>query len=141
MDPRVGNLVEKMKNRRVTSTLLVALTLAVGILIGSVISIGVKGKEGQKAVETATPLSVPAPQQLSSTFATIAKQIEPSVVNINTESVIKPQRRRRGVPQGHPGAGRAIRTILSRISLTAFSAATRDKRPRAPASVHSDPAS
>jgi len=106
MNPRVGNLFEKMKNRRVTSTVLVALTLAVGILIGSVISIGVKGKEGQKAVETATPLTVPAPQLLSSTFSQIAKQIEPSVVNINTEQVIKPQRRnRRNLPQGHPGGG------------------------------------
>jgi serine protease Do len=102
MDPRVSALLQKMKNRRLTSTLLVALTLAVGILIGSVISIGVKGKEAQKSGETATPLTVPAPQQLSSAFAQIAKQIEPSVVNINTESMIKP-RRRRAMPPGHPG--------------------------------------
>jgi len=104
MDPRTGGLLEKMKNRRLTSTLLIVLTLAVGILIGSVISIGVKGKETQKSADTATPLTVPPPQQLSSAFAQIAKQIEPSVVNINTESVVKPQRRR-GLPQGHPGGG------------------------------------
>ncbi len=102
MDPRVGGLVRKMKSRRVTSTLLIVLTLALGILIGSVISIGVKGKEGQKSSDTATPLTVPPPQQLSSAFAQIAKQIEPSVVNINTESTVKP-RRRRGLPPGHPG--------------------------------------
>jgi len=102
MDPRTSGLLEKMKNRRLTSTLLIVLTLAVGILIGSVISIGVKGKETQKSADTATPLTVPPPQQLSSAFAQIAKQIEPSVVNINTESVVKPQRRR-GLPQGHPG--------------------------------------
>ena len=71
MDPRVSGLLEKMKNRRVTSTLLVVLTLALGILIGSVISIGVKGKEGQKSGETATPLTVPPPQQLSSAFAAL----------------------------------------------------------------------
>jgi serine protease Do len=82
---------------------MVVLTLAFGILIGSVISIGVKGKESQKSTETATPLTVPPPQQLSSAFAQIAKQIEPSVVNINTESVVKPTRRRRGTPPGHPG--------------------------------------
>jgi serine protease Do len=102
MDPRAGGLLEKMKNRRLTSTVLIVLTLAFGILIGSVISIGVKGKETQKSADTATPLTVPPPTQLSSAFAQIAKQIEPSVVNINTESVIKP-RRRRGVPPGHPG--------------------------------------
>ena len=101
MDPRVGGLVQKMKSRRLTSTLLIVLTLALGILIGSVISIGVKGKEGQKSSDTATPLTVPPPQQLSSAFAQIAKQIEPSVVNINTESTVKPRRRR--LPPGHPG--------------------------------------
>jgi len=104
MDPRLSGLVEKLKSRRVSSTLLVVLTLVVGILIGSVVSIGVKGKEGQKSTDTATPLTVPAPQQLSSAFAQIAKQIEPSVVNINTESQIKPRRRQR-LPQGHPGGG------------------------------------
>src|SRR5919201_1995696 len=100
MIPRARALVEKMKNRQLTSTLPVVLTLAVGILIGSVISTGVKGKEAQKSSDTATPLTVPPPQQLSSAFAQIAKQIEPSVVNINTESVIKAPRRRRGLPQG-----------------------------------------
>ena len=73
-------------------------TLTVGILIGTVISQGVKGKEGQKS--DATPLTLPAPQQLSNTFSQIAKQLEPSVVNINTESTIKNMRRRRGGNQG-----------------------------------------
>ena len=103
MHPRVNGLVEKMKSRRVSSTLLVVLTLALGILIGSVISIGVKGKETQKGADTATPLTVPPlQQQQASPFAQIAKQIEPSVVNINTESQVKP-RKRRGMPPGHPG--------------------------------------
>jgi len=102
MDPQVSGLLGKMKNRRLTSTLLIVVTLAVGILIGSVVSIGVKGKETQKSTDTATPLTVPPPTQLSSAFAQIAKQIEPSVVNINTESVVRPQRRR-GMPPGHPG--------------------------------------
>jgi serine protease Do len=70
-------------------------TLVVGILIGTIVSYGVKGKEGQKGSD-ATPLSVPAPQQLSNAFSQIAKQLGPSVVNINTESTIKTQRRRRG---------------------------------------------
>jgi serine protease Do len=69
-------------------------TLSVGILIGSVVSYGVKGKEGQKSSD-ATPLTMPSPQQLSNTFSQIAKQLEPSVVNINTESTIKNVHRRR----------------------------------------------
>ena len=73
----------------------IAATLALGILIGTVVSYGVKGKEGQKSSD-ATPLTVPSPKQLSNTFSQIAKQLGPSVVNINTESTIKNPHRRRG---------------------------------------------
>ncbi|HLZ39852.1 MAG TPA: Do family serine endopeptidase [Candidatus Sulfotelmatobacter sp.] len=79
-------------------TLSILATLTLGILIGTVISQGVKGKEGQKS--DATPLTLPSPQQMSNTFSQIAKQLEPSVVNINTESTIKNVRRRRGGNQG-----------------------------------------
>ncbi|MGC1374178.1 MAG: peptidase S1, partial [Candidatus Sulfotelmatobacter sp.] len=74
-----------MKTRRWMYSFSIVATLAVGILIGTVISFGVKGKEGQKSSD-ATPLTVPSPQQLSSTFSQIAKQLGPSVVNINTET-------------------------------------------------------
>jgi serine protease Do len=85
----------RMKAHGWAYTLSIVATLAIGILIGSVISYGVKGKEGQKSSD-ATPLTLPSPQQLSSTFSQIAKQLEPSVVNINTESTIKNPHRRRG---------------------------------------------
>src|SRR5712675_1191711 len=84
----------RIRAHRWAYTLSILATLAVGILIGTVVSYGVKGKEGQKS--DATPLSMPAPQQLSNAFSQIAKQLEPSVVNINTESTIKNPRRRRG---------------------------------------------
>ena len=89
-----GAMWMRMKAHRWAYTLSILATLAVGILIGTVISYGVKGKEGQKS--DATPLTLPSPQQMSNTFSTIAKQLEPSVVNINTESTIKNARRRRG---------------------------------------------
>ena len=84
----------RMKAHRWVYTLSILATLSVGILIGTVISYGVKGKEGQKS--DATPLTLPSPQQMSNTFSQIAKQLEPSVVNINTESTIKNVRKRRG---------------------------------------------
>ncbi|HVO79929.1 MAG TPA: Do family serine endopeptidase [Terriglobales bacterium] len=80
-------------------TLTILATLAVGILIGTVISAGVKGQD-KKSASDATPLTVPSPQQLSNQFAQISKQLEPSVVNINTESTIKNPHRRRGSPSG-----------------------------------------
>ena len=100
MEPRESAFWVSLKAKRWLYTLSILATLAVGILIGSIVSYGVKGKEGQKSSD-ATPLSVPAPQQLSNTFSQIAKQLEPAVVNINTESTIKnPHKQRRGVRPG-----------------------------------------
>src|SRR5581483_5777668 len=91
-----GAMWMRMKAHRWAYTLSILATLAVGILIGTVISYGVKGKEVQKS--DATPLTMPSPQQMSNAFSQIAKQLEPSVVNINTESTIKNVHRRRGAP-------------------------------------------
>ena len=107
MNPRTSSgFLQRLKTDRLLSTLLIVVTLVVGILIGTVISYGVKGKE-QKPGDSATPLTVPPPQQLGSAFAKLAHDMEPSVVNINTESTIKPPtgRRRRGMPPGHPWQG------------------------------------
>ena len=95
-----GAMWMRMKAHRWVYTLSILATLSLGILIGTLISSEVKGKEGQKG--DATPLVLPAAQPtnnpLSQAFAQIAKQLEPSVVNINTESTIKNPHRRRGLP-------------------------------------------
>jgi len=102
-----GAMWMRMKAHRWVYTLSILATLTVGILIGTLISSEVKGKEGQKG--DATPLALPAAQStnnpLSQAFAQIAKQLEPSVVNINTESTIKNVHRRRGVPGQGQGQG------------------------------------
>jgi serine protease Do len=85
----------RLKSHRWVYSFSIVATLTLGILIGTVVSSSVKGKEGQKGSD-ATPLTVPAPQQLSNAFSQIAKQLGPSVVNINTESTIKTQRKRQG---------------------------------------------
>jgi len=99
MDSGASAFWARLKANRWAYTFTILATLSVGILLGTIISYGVKGKEGQKSAEAA-PLTVPAPQQLSNIFSQISKQLEPSVVNINTESTIKnPHRRGR---QGRP---------------------------------------
>jgi serine protease Do len=85
----------RLKTRRWVYSFSIVATLALGILIGTVVSYGVKGKEGQKSSD-ATPLTVASPKQLSNAFSQIAKQLGPCVVNINTESTIKGPHRRRG---------------------------------------------
>src|SRR6202048_5590650 len=116
MDSRAGSVWVRMKARRWVYTFSILATLSLGILIGTVVSYGVKGKEGQKASD-ATPLVVPAPQQLSNTFSQIAKQLEPSVVNINTESTIKNPHRRRGQSpdEGDNGGGGGMDDFFNRF--------------------------
>src|SRR6202171_967200 len=115
MDSRAGSLWVRMKARRWVYTFSILATLSLGILIGTVVSYGVKGKEGQKASD-ATPLVVPAPQQLSNAFSQIAKQLEPSVVNINTESTIKNVgRRRRGQVPGDEDGGGGMEDFFNRF--------------------------
>src|ERR1700676_727774 len=94
MDPLASGFWARLKAQRPAYTLTVLVTLTVGILIGTVISKGVKGQERKSS--DATPLTIPSPQKLSNEFSQIAKQLEPSVVNINTESTIKNPHRRRG---------------------------------------------
>jgi len=105
MDSRASAFWVRLKANRWAYTFTILATLTVGILIGTIVSYGVKGKEGQKSSD-ATPLTIPAPQQLSSTFSQISKQLEPSVVNINTESTIKnPHKQFRRNPHADPDSG------------------------------------
>jgi serine protease Do len=100
---------ERMRDHRLTTTFALLATLSTGILVGSVLTHGVSGKE-QSPLDTsnAKPLVVPAAQTLSNGFAQIVKQVGPAVVNINTESLPKQStnksRPRRGT-QRAPGQG------------------------------------
>ncbi len=140
MQERAKKLWARFKANQPASTLAILLTLAVGILIGTVVSGGVKGQE--KRSSDATPLSVPAPRQLSNQFSQIAKTLEPAVVNINTESTIKPSVRRRGGQ--NPGGGDRVRMMIRKIpsvtsstnfSATRIMAARFVSAPSAPASL------
>ena len=91
---------DRIRSRRLFSTLTIIATLAFGIVLGTLVTQGVRG-EGSAPGDGATPLQAPPQvQQLSSAFAQVAKQVEPSVVNINTESTVQvtPRTRRRGAP-------------------------------------------
>jgi len=86
-----------VRNRKILATLLITLTLAIGMIIGTVIS-GHVGAAHPSLAVGGTPLAIPDPVQLSSAFATIVKQVQPAVVNISTTQVIE-----RGKGRGAPG--------------------------------------
>jgi serine protease Do len=91
MNSRLAALVAKIKTQQTLSTLVVLFTLAVGILIGTVLSRS--GVKGSSARFDAALLPMQTPQQLGNTFGQVAKMVEPAVVNISTESTAKARRR------------------------------------------------
>jgi serine protease Do len=91
------NLFDRVRTQKVLSFTLILFTLSVGIVIGTLVNQGVKAaRSDNPAAPGATPLVIPNPVELSNTFSQIAKQVEPSVVNISTEYLPKPQVRSRG---------------------------------------------
>jgi serine protease Do len=94
MGIQLRELMNWARHRKILASLLVALTLAIGILIGTVISGRVAANKAV-AGSGATPLAVPNPVQMSSTFASIVNSVEPAVVNISTTQVIERRRSRR----------------------------------------------
>ena len=80
-------LLERLRASRLASTFTILGTLSAGILIGSVAVHGVRGNETQTDSSDATPLKIPDPVSLSTTFTQIAKNVGPAVVNINTETL------------------------------------------------------
>ncbi len=59
--------------------LAVVVTLAVGILLGTLISDGVRAARDNPTPAGAQALTVASPRQLSSIFAEVAKKLEPTV--------------------------------------------------------------
>src|ERR1700677_5364149 len=104
------SLLERLRASRLASTFTILGTLSAGILIGSVAVHGVRGNETQTDSSDATPLKIPNPVSLSTTFTQIAKDVGPAVVNINTETLPQeethPRRRTpRSTPSVPPGGG------------------------------------
>jgi serine protease Do len=86
--------IDKFRMRRLSLTFAILATLSAGILVGSVLAHGVDGQEAKVDSSDATPLQVPSPVNLSTTFTKIAKEVGPAVVNINTVSYPKNARGR-----------------------------------------------
>lgn len=102
MGTEIREAVAWAKSRKLAASLFIVFTLMLGIMIGSVVSGRTGASKAAVAVSDAKPLAIPSPVQLSTTFAAIAKQVEPAMVNISTISISerRPQRRQTPPPQG-----------------------------------------
>jgi serine protease Do len=83
------SLFDKMRSQKLLSFSLILFTLSIGIVVGTLVSTGVKAAKEQAVAPGATPLTIPNPVQLSNAFTALAKQLEPSVVNISSTYVQK----------------------------------------------------
>ena len=102
------SLFEQVRAQRTLSFTVILFTLSLGIVIGTLVNSGVKAAHSESASNSeATPLVIPNPVELSSTFSQIAKIVEPSVVNISTTYAPRQATRRtpRGRPQAQPDDG------------------------------------
>jgi len=87
-----------MTKKRLLYLALIVATLSIGVVLGTIVSGGVKATVEQKA----TPLVIPDPVSLSNAFSQIAENLDPAVVNINTESTVEAPVRGRGRPNDNP---------------------------------------
>ena len=84
------SIFDRLRTQKFLTFTLVLFTLSIGIVIGTLINSGVQAAKANQVAPGATPLVIPNPVELSNTFSQIAKQVEPSVVNISTTYLPKP---------------------------------------------------
>jgi serine protease Do len=89
MGVQIQELVSWARRRKIFASLLVILTLGIGIMIGTVISGHALATHGQSGASGAALLAVPDPITLSNSFSIISKKLGPAVVNISTTQVIE----------------------------------------------------
>jgi serine protease Do len=117
------SVFDRLRTQKLLSFTLVLFTLSVGIVIGTLISSGIRTAKASTsaAAPDATPLTIPSPVELSTTFTQIAKQVAPSVVRISTTYAPKPQtqsrnRRRQVVPpDGEDQGGNGMEDFFQRF--------------------------
>jgi serine protease Do len=97
---QVQNNVEKSRRRTFLAAVLIAATLILGILIGTVVNGKVSAMKAFSFAGTnAAPLALPDPIPSSNSFSSIVTRVEPAVVNIATTQVMD----RKSAKKRHPG--------------------------------------
>ena len=92
-----------ISTRRYVAVLAVVLALGAGVVIGTIASHGVRAaRPVNSSAADPSPLAAPSAVELSSSFSRVADEIEPAVVNINTETTVRVSRRQYNAPNQQP---------------------------------------
>jgi serine protease Do len=96
-----------MNTKRLIYLTLIVATLSIGVIIGTIVSGGVKATSEQQKPPI---LAIPDPVSMSNSFSKIAEQLEPAVVNIHVviapKEPVAPPRRSQAPGGGGGGGGR-----------------------------------
>ncbi len=88
--------LEKLKQQKWLSFMLLLFTLVIGIVIGTLINTGVKAeRQTSSAAPDASPLTIPQAVPISNEFNKLTKRVEPSVVYIESDYLAKPTKHTR----------------------------------------------
>ena len=119
MGIQIRELMDWVRRRKFFAGVLVVFTLAIGILIGTLIS-GRALATRTQASNGATLLAIPDPVSLSGTFSAIAGKLEPTVVNISTTQVIDRPKGHQKRKQGDPFESRTPTVVMGGLRYSAI---------------------
>ncbi|HXE04791.1 MAG TPA: trypsin-like peptidase domain-containing protein, partial [Bryobacteraceae bacterium] len=96
----MSSFLAKVKQQKLLSVTLLLATLLVGILIGALINTGVNAAKDERSpvAADATPIKLPQAQPVGNEFTKLAKRLEPSVVYIHSDYLVKPDKQAKKAP-------------------------------------------
>lgn len=95
----MSSFLAKMKQQKLLSLSLLLFTLFLGIILGTLINTGVRAREAAPAAAPdATPITIPQASSVGNEFSKLAKRLEPSVVYIQSDYLVKPDKRQKADP-------------------------------------------
>jgi serine protease Do len=93
------SLYDKMRRQKFLSFTVALFTLSIAIVIGTILQTSVKAQKEGIAAPDATPLTIPNSQPLENDFTRVAKELEPSVVNISIDYIPKATTQSKAAPR------------------------------------------
>ena len=93
----MSSFLAKVKQQKLLSITLLLFTLILGIILGTLINTGVKAaRDSAVSAPDATPITIPQVSVVGNEFSKLAKRLEPSVVYIHSDFLVKPDKHEKG---------------------------------------------